>query len=162
MAVWLQTKKIEHMKTLVTFLLLIGAVAVNAQDKYAIEHYNLKRGLAIQGYDPVAYFTQDKAIEGKKSIAHTQNGVTYYFSSESNKKLFVANPAKYEPAYGGYCAYAMAFGDKVKIDPETYKVIDDKLYLFYNLNWNNTLKKWNKDEKSLHTKAEQEWKKIIK
>ena len=155
--------KNKHMKTLLTFLLLLGAISLQAQQaSYGKEHYNIKRGLAIQGYDPVAYFTQDKAIEGKSSIKHTVNGVTYYFASESNKKAFVADPAKYEPAYGGYCAYAMAFGDKVKIDPETFKVKDGRLYLFYNFNWNNTLKKWNKDEANLYSKAEQSWKKIIK
>ena len=136
---------------------------MNAQDaKVDIKHYNLKKGLAIQGYDPVAYFTENKAIEGKLANRFVYNGRAYHFATDANKKRFIKNPEKYEPAYGGYCAYAMAFGDKVKIDPETFKVIDDKLYLFYNFNWNNTLKKWNKDEKNLHSKADQEWKKIVK
>lgn len=150
------------MKTLLAFLLLFSASAIHAQNSdYALEHYNIKSGLAIQGYDPVAYFTQDKAVEGKTDIKHTANGITYRFATEANKKLFVANPKKYEPAYGGYCAYAMAFGDKVKIDPETFKVRDGKLFLFYNFNFTNTLKKWNKDEANLHGKAEDAWKKIV-
>jgi len=121
---------------------------------------NLKEGLAIQGYDPVAYFTQNKAIEGKKTISQQYNGATYYFSSEANKTTFTKDPAKYEPAYGGYCAYAMAFGDKVKIDPETFKVKEGRLFLFYNFRFNNTLTDWNKDEANLYKKAEEEWKKL--
>ena len=150
------------MKSFLTLLLLVGAFSVQAQNSdYDLKHYNLKRGLAIQGYDPVAYFTENKAVEGKSSIQHNANGVKYYFASEANKKLFIADPAKYEPAYGGYCAYAMAFGDKVKIDPETFKVKDGRLFLFYNFNFTNTLKKWNNDEASLFGKAEGEWKKIV-
>lgn len=150
------------MKTLMIFSLVLSAFMANAQGgDYAVEHYNLKRGLAIQGYDPVAYFTENKAVEGKSAISHISNGVTYRFVSEANKKLFVADPKKYEPAYGGYCAYAMAFGDKVKIDPETFKVKDGRLFLFYNFNFTNTLKKWNRDETKLFGKAEDAWKKIV-
>ncbi|MCE7994141.1 MAG: YHS domain protein [Roseivirga sp.] len=150
------------MKTLLTVSLLFSVFIVNAQSSdYALEHYNIKSGLAIKGYDPVAYFTENKAVEGKSAIKYTNKGVTYRFASESNKKLFIADPAKYEPAYGGYCAYAMAFGDKVKIDPETFKVKDGRLFLFYNFNFTNTLKKWNRDEAKLYGKAEDAWKKIV-
>lgn len=151
------------MKFFFLALFTISTLAIQAQNAgYDVKHYNLKRGLAIQGYDPVAYFTESKAVEGKSSIKYSMDGVTYYFASESNKKLFTDNPGKYEPAYGGYCAYAMAFGDKVKIDPETFKVKDGRLFLFYNFNWNNTLKKWNKQETELFSKAEGEWDKITK
>lgn len=150
------------MRTLLVFSFIFSAIIVNAQNPdYALEHYNIKSGLAVQGYDPVAYFTEDKALEGKKTIEHTANGVTYRFASEANKKLFIADPKKYEPAYGGYCAYAMAYGDKVKIDPETFKVKDGRLFLFYNFNFTNTLKKWNRDETNLFGKAEGAWKKIV-
>ena len=77
------------MKSFLTLLLLVGAFSVQAQNSdYDLKHYNLKRGLAIQGYDPVAYFTENKAVEGKSSIQHSANGVKYYFASEANKKLF--------------------------------------------------------------------------
>jgi YHS domain-containing protein len=142
------------MKTLLAFCLLMSAFSLKAQNTdYALEHYNLKDGLAIQGYDPVAYFTSNKAIKGQESIEYTFEKVTYRFSSEANKKLFVASPDKYKPAYGGYCAYAIAFGDKVKINPETFKVKDGKLFLFYNFRRTNTLTKWNKDEPNLYSKA---------
>jgi len=104
------------------------------------KEFNLEKGLAIQGYDPVAYFTQKKAVKGKTSIATTFEGVTYYFTSNENKEIFKKNPSGYEPQYGGWCAYAMgANGEKVEVDPETFKIVNGKLYLFYNAYFNNTL-----------------------
>lgn len=124
------------------------------------KNYNLEDGVAISGYDPVAYF-QHKAVEGSKENATVYNGVTYYFSSAQNKEEFKKNPTKYEPQYGGWCAYAMgAKGEKVTIDPKTYKIIDGKLYLFYNKFFNNTLTSWNKDEANLKKNADANWKKL--
>jgi YHS domain-containing protein len=152
------------MRKIVSTLFLIAAFfgshsKIVAQDNKNVIQ-NLKEGLAIQGYDPVTYFSQNKAVEGKKTISQLYNGATYYFSSEANKATFTKDPAKYEPAYGGYCAYAMAFGDQVKIDPETFKVKEGRLFLFYNFRFNNTLTDWKKDEVILFKKAEAEWKKL--
>jgi hypothetical protein len=75
---------------------------------------------------------------------------------------FKANPEKYKPAYGGWCAYAMGEnGEKVKVDPETYKIVDGKLYLFYNFWTTNTLDDWNKNEKKLKEAADRNWSKIV-
>ena len=127
------------------------------------KQFNLDDGVAIDGYDAVAYFKSNKAIKGNKSLAVYNQGVIYYFSSVENKEEFKKNPSKYEPQYGGWCAYAMgAKGEKVSIDPETFKIIDGKLYLFYNRFFNNTLKSWNKDELSLKTKADANWIKIFR
>ena len=124
--------------------------------------FNLENKVAIQGYDPLAYFTQKKAVKGKSNIAATYEGVTYNFSSQANKDAFSKNPASYEPQYGGWCAYAMgSAADKVEIDPNTFKILEGKLYLFYNAYFNNTLKSWNKDESSLKKKADATWKKVI-
>jgi YHS domain-containing protein len=118
-------------------------------------------GVGISGYDPVAYFKQGKAVEGKKDLAVISQGVTYYFSSVENKEEFKANAAKYEPQYGGWCAYAMGKdGSKVEIDPETFKIIDGRLYLYYNKYFNNTLKTWNKDEANLKARADKNWQKF--
>lgn len=126
-----------------------------------ISNYNLEKKVAIQGYDPVAYFVQKKAVKGKSTLASTHDGVVYYFSSQANKDLFLKNPSSYEPQYGGWCAFAMGdYGEKVEINPETFKIIDGKLYLFYNAFFNNTLKSWNKDETNLKKKADTNWKKI--
>lgn len=134
-----------------------------AQNDMRTTHFNLESDIAIQGYDPVAYFTKKKAIEGKKAYEYNHQGILYRFASSENKELFKSNPAKYEPAYGGWCAYAMGVtGDKVKIDPETYKIVDGKLNLFYNFFFNNTLKDWDKDENNLKAAATVCWSKIYK
>jgi len=127
------------------------------------KEFNLDNGLAIKGYDPVAYHTLGKAVKGKKELAVYFQGVTYFFSSAENKEEFKRNPAKYEPAYGGWCAYAMGnSGEKVNIDPATFKIINGKLYLFYNKFFNNTLTSWNKDEPNLRKAADINWLKIYK
>lgn len=152
------------MKKLVLFLLiLISANSFAQNDAKRIDQYNLENKVAIQGYDPVAYFTQGKAIKGKKELATSYQGVIYKFLSGENKETFLKNPSKYEPQYGGWCAYAMgSAGEKVEINPETFKIIDGKLYLFYNAYFNNTLKSWNKDETNLKAKADNNWKKTYK
>jgi YHS domain-containing protein len=150
-----------------TFLLLLTLITAHtillAQADKRKKEYNLSRSsLAIEGYDPVAYFTQNKSLKGSKAHALNHEGVTYYFASAQNKELFKANPSKYEPQYGGWCAYAMgAKGEKVSIDPETFKILNGKLYLFYNSYFNNTLKSWNKDENNLREKADLNWTRII-
>ncbi|MFT3795251.1 YHS domain-containing (seleno)protein [Flavobacterium sp.] len=143
-------------------VLLINLTAFAQTAAQRKTHFNLENKVAIQGYDPVAYFKQNKAVKGKKEMAASYEGVTYYFASTADKDLFVKNPTAYEPQYGGWCAYAMgSYGDKVEINPETFKITDGKLYLFYNKFFNNTLKDWNKDETNLKRKADATWKKTI-
>ena len=160
-----QNKRV--MKKVFSFaaLVLISTASLFAQDATAVrkKQFNLeKNGLAIQGYDPVAYFKQNKAVQGSKDMAVSYQGALYYFSSAENKAEFLKSPAKYEPEYGGWCAYALgAKGEKVEIDPETFKIIDGKLFLFYNKYLNNTLKTWNKDEANLHSKADANWQKTF-
>ena len=138
---------------------MLLSVTLLAQEPLVKKHFNLKKGLAIQGYDAVAYFKQNKAVEGKKEFAIFHQGAAYYFASAENAALFKNDPAKYEPAYGGWCAYAMgANGEKVEVDPGTFKIKDGRLFLFYNKFFNNTLKDWNRDENNLKTKADQNWK----
>jgi YHS domain-containing protein len=153
------------MKQIIFLLLLCTASPLLAQKTTAErqKHFNLENKVAIQGYDPVAYFTLGKAKEGNAKINSTYLGITYNFSSENNKKTFDANPTKYEPQYGGWCAFAMGdYGKKVEVDPETFKIVDNKLYLFYNAYFNNTLTSWNKDEKNLKNKADKNWMNHIK
>ncbi len=148
---------------LTLFLGLFSLIGAQNSITDRTKHFNLEKGIAIQGYDPVAYFTKGKAVKGSSKIAFKYLGVTYHFSSEANKKTFESNPTKYEPEYGGWCAFAMGdSGKKVEIDPETFKIIDGKLFLFYNAFFNNTLNSWNKNEKTLKTKADKNWTNIIK
>lgn len=150
-------------KLVVLVLILVSGISFAQNDAKRVNQYNLENKVAIQGYDPVGYFNQAKAIKGKKEISASYQGVTYNFSSSENKNAFVKNPAKYESQYGGWCAYAMgSAGEKVEINPETFKIVDGKLFLFYNAYFNNTLKSWNKDQENLKTQADNNWKKIYK
>lgn len=127
----------------------------------AIQHYNLGADkVAINGYDPVAYFTQGKAIKGRKEISASHRGVTYYFATEEDKKLFAESPDKYLPTYGGWCATAMAKGEKVEIDPTNFKVTNGRLFLFFKAFYANAIKDWNKDELNQTAKADANWKKL--
>jgi YHS domain-containing protein len=153
------------MKTKFLLSVILSSVLLTsiAQDATTLrkKQYNLDGGVAISGYDPVAYFKQGKAIKGKKEFSVSADGVVYYLSSAENKEEFKKNYSKYEPQYGGWCAYAMGNdGTKVEVDPETFKIIDSKLFLFYNKFFNNTLKSWNKNETRLKTNADANWQKI--
>lgn len=119
-----------------------------------------KNGIAISGYDVVAYFDSEPK-EGDIAYQIRYEGGTYLFSSQTNKDAFEAEPTKFIPQYGGWCAYAMGLGsDKVKINPERYKILRGKLYLFYDFKGTDTLIFWEKDEESLKRAADKNWKKI--
>ncbi len=151
------------MKKLLILGFLLYSFSAFTQQASRTKHFNLHKGVAIDGYDPVAYFTQKKAVRGNKELAVTTDGITYWFSSEANKEAFKKEANKYEPQYGGWCAYAMGTnGEKVEIDPATFKILGGKLYLFYNKFFNNTLNSWNEAEANLKTKADANWAKTFK
>jgi len=114
--------------------------------------------LAIKGYDPVAYFTEAKPVQGSSQFTAEHMGATYYFSSAQHQSLFAGNPNKYAPQYGGYCAFGVSKEYKFDIDPEAWAVVDDKLYL--NLN-KKVQARWvpNKDE--LIVDADVIWTQIV-
>ncbi|MBC7921680.1 MAG: YHS domain-containing protein [Ferruginibacter sp.] len=142
--------------------LVPGSICAQSAPNAGRKHVNLENGLAIQGYDPVAYFTGNRALRGAENHAYRYQNATYYFASQQNLEAFKKNPARYEPAYGGWCAYAMGdSGEKVSIDPETFKVKDGQLLLFYHSTFNNTLPKWNKNEAKLHQQADQHWRNFV-
>jgi YHS domain-containing protein len=111
-------------------------------------------GLALRGYDPVAYFTEGKPVIGKATYTATYNGATYRFATEEDLQAFNANPAQYVPQYGGFCAFGVAVGAKFDGDPELWKIEDGKLYL--NLN-PDIQEQWNKDIPGHITKADTNW-----
>ena len=150
-------------KVFLILSLCFFSVTLLAQSKAVrIKEFNLENKVAVQGYDVITYFTQSKAVLGKKEIAAVYDGVIYYFANQAEKEQFLKSPASYEPQYGGWCAYAMgAKGEKVTINPETFKIIDGKLNLFYNAFFNNTLKSWNKDQANLKKSADNNWKNFI-
>ncbi|CAH0994287.1 hypothetical protein EMA8858_00396 [Emticicia aquatica] len=156
------------MKKVMLFLMLI-AFATQAQDgaNTALRQKNflLEKGIALSGYDPVSYFSsgQKMAKPQKGKIAFNYGGVTYKFISEANLETFKKMPVKYEPAYGGWCAYAMgAKGEKVEVDPENFKIVNGTLNLFYRNFFSNTLDDWNKEETKLKKQADINWTKFFK
>jgi YHS domain-containing protein len=119
--------------------------------------WQTKPAIAYDGYDVTSYFS-GKPKKGKKEFAANLKGIVYLFENEKNKALYLANPEKYEPAYGGWCAYAIgAKGEKVEPDPENFKIVNGKVNLFYKNFFSNTLDDWNADEKNLKAKADQNW-----
>jgi YHS domain-containing protein len=147
---------------IVAILLHVASLSAAQESDIRLLEFNVdESALAVQGYDVVSYFF-DQPQKGKSSISYKYESLTYYFSSIENKEVFIKNPEKFEPAYGGWCSYAMGdSGKKVKIDPKTYKIIAGRLYLFYNFYFNNTLIDWNKDEANLMIKADENWTNIL-
>ena len=129
------------MSTCTALLMLLSMSAFAADDAVNTGRFNDK---AIDGYDTVAYFTQNKPVEGNKDHQIKWRDANWYFSSASNKALFEANPEKYAPQYGGWCAFAMANeGSTVRVDPEAFHLHENKLYLNYS---KGVQKRWLEDK----------------
>ena len=111
-------------------------------------------GIALDGYDPVAFFTDGGPVNGSPSIAAEHQGATYLFVGEEHRRLFAADPGKYTPQFGGYCAYGVALGKLFPVDIDTAQVRNGKLYL--NLNA-AILKEFNADFEGYVAKAEKKW-----
>lgn len=109
---------------------------------------------AIRGYDPVAYFTDGGPVKGDPQHRHEWNGVTWHFSSRESLEAFKADPERYAPQFGGFCAFGMSRGYKVGTDPEAFTIHDGKLYLNYNLPVRAT---WLKDTDAYVEKADSNW-----
>lgn len=145
------------MKFLMLIFFFLGSLMF-AQTEKNINH---KKNIANSGYDVVSYFT-GKPQKGSAEFSVQYQGVSYYFINKTNKTVFQQNPKKYFPQYGGYCAYAMGdYGEKVNVNPETFKIVNGKLYLFYNNILKNTLTNWNKDEENLNKKADKNWQNTV-
>ncbi len=113
---------------------------------------------AASGYDVVAYHTQEKAVPGKKSYTTNWNGATWLFSTAKNRQLFIDNPNKYAPQYGGYCAFAAAANKLVKADPKIFDLHEGKLYLNYN---KKTKKDWNADRAGMIQRGNRNYPQLI-
>lgn len=118
----------KAVRQLIAGVALSAALATSALAA-GVELNASSTGLALQGYDPVAYFTQGQPTKGNWKITANHNDATYRFASEEHKEKFLANPDAYLPQYGGYCAFGAAMGFKFDGDPNFWKVVDNKLYL---------------------------------
>jgi len=133
-----------------------GAInTVSAIELTGGKYNTLYAGLGIKGYDPVAYFTDGKPVEGKADITSDWSGVTWRFASAEHKKAFDADPAKYAPQYGGFCSWGVSQGKLFDVDPaHAWKVVDGKLYM----NFNSDIEaKWEKDSAGFISKANTNW-----
>ena len=143
----------QRMKKLFLLLFTLGsALSVLAQSKTLL---NLdKTGAAIQGYDPVAFFTDNKPVKGKPEFPIRHNGALYYFASKEHHDLFKSDPVKYEPVFGGYCAYGVSKGKLVEIDVDAFQIVNGRLLLQYSKGVRDD---FNKDGKGNLAKAEANW-----
>ncbi|WP_431161094.1 YHS domain-containing (seleno)protein [Flagellimonas beolgyonensis] len=141
-------------------LFLIGTGSIFAQShSYSTDDSMI----ALEGYSPVSYIEQGKAQMGKKAFKTTYDGITYYFVNPEQQKQFQSNPKKYQPQYGGWCAYAVSLGGKFRPNPKSFRVVDGKLYLFTVNLEGDFVKAWEKEGKDKHiAQADQNWKSMGK
>lgn len=140
------------MKAIVVTLLMLSSAIVMAQELKG-KIFTTSKG-AIDGYDVVAYFTDAKPVKGNKQFTHQWEGATWYFASADHRDLFKAEPKKYAPAFGGFCAYGVSQGYKVKIEADAWDIVDGVLYLNYDM---GVQKSWKKDKSGYITKANKNW-----
>ncbi len=114
--------------------------------------------VAVSGYDPVAYFTDNKPVKGSKEFSTRWSGAEWRFASAAHRDAFLADPAKYAPEFGGYCAYAVSQGTIASSDPTEWKIVDGKLYLNYNHDIATT---WERDVAGFIAKAKANWPTIL-
>lgn len=138
----------------VFFLPFLDNISVHALEPV----YNDIKGKAIRGYDPVAYFEDNKAVKGDDELKFEWNGAEWNFSSKENLDKFVSSPERYSPQYGGYCAWAVSQGYTASTDPEAWHIHNGKLYLNYS---RDIQKKWSKDIPGNIKKADSNWPVII-
>lgn len=142
---------------------LVAAWGFSSQAQVEIERktsvYNLESGVALKGYDPVSYFNEGggRPQQGVASFRLNYMGVTYFFASAANLDLFVQNPDKYEPTYGGWCAFAMASGSKVDVVPTIYTINGNRLHLFFS---QRAKGKFDADVTGFEMNADKHWKSI--
>lgn len=138
-------------------LAVLLAIATAA---FAVEPVNKTRlrGLAIDGYDPVAYFTMGKPVKGSSDFEHEWRNATWRFASAAHRDTFARSPEKYAPQYGGYCAYGVSRGYAVGIDPAAWKIVGGRLYLNYN---KEVQQEWQKDIPGHIKKADANWPKVL-
>ena len=146
--------RVDTALSLLTLFLLL-ATAVHAGVPGSTSPINVDaQGLALRGYDPVAYFEDGRPTRGVENLSASYRGARYLFASEAHRKLFLENPQKYVPEYGGFCAVGTSFGEKVDVDPKTGKVVNGKLYVN---NGPKALGIFDHDTQNTISRANQNW-----
>jgi YHS domain-containing protein len=142
------------MRFVPAIFLLSFAGAALAPAKSPVDPVNQSKGVAIKGYDPVAYFTQSKPVKGSAGINFSWGGATWWFASREDRDAFQADPSKYAPQFGGYCAWAVGHNYTADTDPAAWKIVDGKLYLNYS---RDIQKKWEVEQPKLIEEATRNW-----
>ena len=143
-----------HTRSLITlFALLALSRLASAGDYFEVD------GLALRGYDPVAYFELGKPTRGLAQFSATHKGSKFLFASAKNQAAFAAEPEKYAPQFGGFCALGTANGYKVATEPDAFKVVDGKLYFNYN---RQVLELWKQDQAGYISMANRNWPEVSK
>ena len=144
------SKKIIIWVLLTSFFLVFNFSAVFATETSNPSVY----GVALKGYDTVAYFTDGRAIKGSSKYLYNWNDASWYFSKPENRDLFAANPERYAPQFRGHCAYGLAKGKLVAADPEQWTIVDGKLYVNYNRTFRDSFRQ---DKAALIMEADNNW-----
>lgn len=139
---------------LLAVMLVPGVAIAPAMAGKPVNTLGSPEGVAIRGYDPVAYFRDGGPRKGSAIHALRHDGATWHFASAANRALFLADPERYKPAYGGFCAYGTSRGYLVKIEPEAWSIVEGRLYLNYDLDVRET---WSKDTKTYLARSERNW-----
>ena len=133
-------------------LLVLGLAALVGTQVAA--RVNSENGLAIRGYDPVAYFTEGRPVRGQTAFTHRWDGTNWRFFSAANRDRFAADPARYAPAYGGFCAFAVSEGYTAPIDPNAWRIVDGRLFL----NYDRTIqRRWEQDIPGRISRGDANW-----
>lgn len=143
--------------TIIKSIIAATVLSFTAQATAGVETSTNSDNVILAGHDAVAYFTENRAVLGSAEFTATHKDAVYRFSSAQNRDLFTANPNKYEPAYGGYCAYGASLGKKFSVNGKAFKVVNGKLYVNKNL---SVYKTWVKDIPGNIKKADGHWKNI--
>jgi len=148
-----------HLKTFLATIVASAVPTLVCSVALAAGAFYEKEGAAIRGYDPIAYFTDGKPVEGSPQYKAEYKGSTFHFRSQSNRDAFAADPAKYAPQYDGYCAFGTAGGYKAATDPSAFTIVGNKLYLNYN---QDVQKKWSSDIPGYVKGADGKWPEVAK
>jgi len=138
-------------------LLAVVAVATPALADHQLLNLD-KDGVILDGYDPVAFFTDHKPVKGDANIAFTYHGAIYHFASEEHRAAFEADPAKYEPQFGAFCAYAVSQGRTAEISVDTFSIVDGRLVLQHN---EKAVRLWEEDVHGNLAKADKYWPAVV-
>ncbi len=168
MSVWLQKQSQRQRKSLAPLLATVTSAAIiflalvapaRAAGERSAPVNQSSEGVAIEGYDPVAYFTDSKPVKGSPQYTYGWQGAVWHFASAQHRDAFAKSPESYAPQYGGYCAYGVSQGHTAPVDPAAWKIINGKLYLNYNSEVQGLFLK---DSSSAIEKADQNWPKLHK